>query len=158
MPACTWICVCACCRRAGCRFCPDLFEQPVDWKRTTGVWPHRGTKITAGTESLGAAVWRQQHMTERIQKIMSARGVASRRRAEDLIRQGRVTCNGLPCKLGQTANPETDQILIDGKPLPTAGEKVYILLNKPRGYVTTLSDEKGRKKRSLCGSRCSSAP
>lgn len=84
-------------------------------------------------------------MTERIQKILSARGVASRRHAEDLIRQGRVTCNGLPCKLGQTANPETDQILIDGKPLPTAGEKVYILLNKPRGYVTTLSDEKGRK-------------
>lgn len=96
-------------------------------------------------------------MTERIQKIISARGVASRRRAEDLIRQGRVTCNGLPCKLGQTANPETDQILIDGKPLPTAGEKVYILLNKPRGYVTTLSDEKGRKNAAQlvadCGTR-----
>ena len=96
-------------------------------------------------------------MIERIQKILSARGVASRRHAEELIRQGRVTCNGLPCQLGQTADPEMDQILIDGKPLPTAGEKVYILLHKPRGYVTTLSDEKGRKNAAQlvadCGTR-----
>ena len=84
-------------------------------------------------------------MTERIQKILSARGVTSRRQAEEWIRQGRVTCNGEICQLGQTANPDTDRILIDGKPLPDAGEKLYILLHKPRGYVTTLSDEKGRK-------------
>jgi len=84
-------------------------------------------------------------MTERIQKILSARGVASRRQAEEMIGSGRVTCNGLICSLGQTADPDVDVILIDGKPLPAEGERVYIMLHKPRGYVTTLSDEKGRK-------------
>ena len=83
--------------------------------------------------------------TERIQKILSARGVASRRQAEQMILDGRVTCNGEVVKLGFTADPDSDLILIDGKPLPDAGERVYILLHKPRGYVTTLSDEKGRK-------------
>lgn len=96
-------------------------------------------------------------MTERIQKILSARGVASRRQAEAMIQAGRVTCNGTICQLGQTADPEIDQIYIDGKPLPTEGEKVYILLHKPRGYVTTLSDEKGRKNAAQlvadCGTR-----
>lgn len=84
-------------------------------------------------------------MTERIQKIISSRGVASRRQAELMIREGRITCNGAVCQLGQTADPDIDIIMIDGKPLPSAGELVYILLHKPRGYVTTLSDEKGRK-------------
>lgn len=84
-------------------------------------------------------------MTERIQKILSARGVASRRRAEEMICEGRVTCNGVTCSLGQTADPAVDVILVDGKPLPAGGERIYILLHKPRGYVTTLSDEKGRK-------------
>lgn len=84
-------------------------------------------------------------MTERIQKIISSRGVASRRQAELMIQEGRITCNGAVCQLGQTADPDIDIIMIDGKPLPGAGELVYILLHKPRGYVTTLSDEKGRK-------------
>ena len=84
-------------------------------------------------------------MKERLQKILSARGVASRRRAEEMITAGRVTCNGSVCALGDSADPEVDTILVDGKPLPASGEKVYILLHKPRGYVTTLSDEKGRK-------------
>ena len=84
-------------------------------------------------------------MTERIQKIISSRGVASRRQAELMIQEGRITCNGAVCQLGQTADPDIDIIMIDGKPLPNARELVYILLHKPRGYVTTLSDEKGRK-------------
>lgn len=84
-------------------------------------------------------------MNERIQKIISARGVASRRQAEEMIRAGRVICNGSVCTVGQSADPAVDVILIDGKPLPNEGERVYILLHKPRGYVTTLSDEKGRK-------------
>ena len=84
-------------------------------------------------------------MTERIQKILSARGICSRRQAEELIKAGRVSCNGTVCCLGQTADPDMDDIRIDGNPLPQMGEKVYILLHKPRGYVTTLSDEKGRK-------------
>lgn len=84
-------------------------------------------------------------MTERIQKILSARGVASRRRAEEMIAAGRVFCNGKQCVLGDVANPNVDDILIDGIPLPVEGERCYIMLNKPRGFVTTLSDEKGRK-------------
>lgn len=83
-------------------------------------------------------------MTERLQKIISARGICSRRKAEEMIQEGRVTCNGIVAKLGDTANPETDEIRVDGELLPAASSYVYIMLNKPRGYVTTLSDEKGR--------------
>lgn len=83
-------------------------------------------------------------MIERLQKILSARGVASRRQAETMISQGRVTCNGAVCSLGQSADPDIDVILVDGKPLPSPQEHTYIMLHKPRGYVTTLSDEKGR--------------
>lgn len=82
---------------------------------------------------------------ERIQKILSARGVASRRTAEQWILQGRITKNGIPCQLGDVADPQVDEIRIDGKLLPEEEKPVYILLHKPRGYVTTLSDEKGRK-------------
>lgn len=84
-------------------------------------------------------------MIDRLQKILSARGVASRRRAEEIIAAGRVTCNGRVCTLGESADPDVDTILIDGKPLPQAEQRIYIMLHKPRGYVTTLSDEKGRK-------------
>lgn len=82
---------------------------------------------------------------ERLQKILSARGVCSRRQAETLIEAGRVTCNGVVCKLGDSADAEKDSILVDGKPIPSAAKQVYIMLHKPRGYVTTLKDEKGRK-------------
>lgn len=84
-------------------------------------------------------------MTERLQKILAARGVASRRHAEELIKAGRVSCNGVVCNLGESADPEHDIILLDGKPIPSGTEHVYILLHKPKGYVTTLSDELGRK-------------
>lgn len=83
-------------------------------------------------------------MRERLQKILSARGVASRRKAEELVRAGLVTVNGAVAVLGDSADPEQDEILVEGKALPSAESYVYILLNKPRGYVTTLSDEKGR--------------
>ena len=84
-------------------------------------------------------------MTERLQKILSGRGVCSRRKAEEYINAGRVHVNGLVANLGDSADPEMDEITLDGKPLPSASEYVYIMLHKPRGYVTTLSDEKGRK-------------
>ena len=84
-------------------------------------------------------------MKERLQKILSSRGVASRRQAEEMIKAGRVTCNGNICQLGDSADPAVDTILLDGKMLPTKEESIYIMLNKPRGYVTTLSDEAGRK-------------
>lgn len=83
-------------------------------------------------------------MTERLQKLIASRGVASRRHAEQMIAQGRVTCNGVVCRLGQSVDPDKDVILVDGKPLPSAQSHTYIMLHKPRGYVTTLSDEKGR--------------
>ena len=84
-------------------------------------------------------------MTERLQKILASRGVCSRRKAEEMIAAGRVTCNGAVAKLGDSADPDVDNILLDGIALPSQDDHVYIMLNKPRGYVTTLSDEKGRK-------------
>lgn len=84
-------------------------------------------------------------MLERLQKIISASGLMSRRAAEDCIAAGRVTVNGETAQTGQKANIEKDRILLDGKALPSGEEHIYIMLNKPRGYVTTLKDEKGRK-------------
>jgi len=84
-------------------------------------------------------------MIQRIQKILSDRGVCSRRKAEVYIQEGRVSVNGNPARLGDCADPDIDVILLDGAPLPSKSEYVYIMLHKPRGYVTTLSDEKGRR-------------
>lgn len=83
-------------------------------------------------------------MQDRLQKILSARGIASRRKAEEMITAGRVTVNGRVARLGESADPDVDEINVDGTSLPSRKEYVYILLNKPRGFVTTLSDEKGR--------------
>ena len=98
----------------------------------------------------------EMSMQERVQKILSGLGVASRRKAEEYIRQGRVTVNGETIQLGAAADPESDTILLDGNPLPKPAGRVYILLHKPRGYVTTMQDEKGRKNVSMlvdCGTR-----
>lgn len=84
-------------------------------------------------------------MKLRLQKILSDRGVASRRKAEELIRGGLVTVNGTAANLGDSADPDLDEIAVEGTPLPTATAYIYIMLNKPRGFVTTLSDERGRK-------------
>lgn len=82
---------------------------------------------------------------ERLQKILSECGVASRRKAEELIREGHVKVNGRPAQVGQSAVLGRDVVTVDGEPLRAPKEKLYIALNKPRGYVTTLSDELGRK-------------
>ena len=84
-------------------------------------------------------------MSERLQKLISASGLMSRRAAEEAIAAGRVTVNGERACLGERADPDCDRILVDGKELPKGGTKIYLMLNKPRGYVTTLHDEKGRK-------------
>lgn len=84
-------------------------------------------------------------MPERIQKLIAAAGLMSRRAAEECISAGRVTVNGLKAELGDKADAERDIIMVDGRKLPSAGKKTYIMLNKPKGYVTTMSDEKGRK-------------
>jgi 23S rRNA pseudouridine2605 synthase len=84
-------------------------------------------------------------MKQRLQKLIAASGLMARRKAEEAIESGRVTVNGLPAHLGDSADPDTDQILLDGKPLPSVERKLTILLYKPRGVVTTLHDEKGRR-------------
>ena len=84
-------------------------------------------------------------MEERLQKILSAAGLCSRRTAETWLTAGRVTVNGVPAALGDKADAEKDAIAVDGKPLPKAESFRYLMLHKPRGYVTTLSDERGRK-------------
>lgn len=84
---------------------------------------------------------------ERIQKVMSEAGMCSRRAAEQIISEGRVTLNGRPVKLGDKMDTQKDLLAVDGENvyLPKKQEFVYYMLNKPRGYVTTLSDERGRK-------------
>ncbi|MBQ9979484.1 MAG: rRNA pseudouridine synthase [Oscillospiraceae bacterium] len=84
-------------------------------------------------------------MKERLQKIIAAAGVTSRRGAEELIARGRVTVNGVCAVLGDTADGAADRIAIDGKELPRREELVYIMLNKPKGYLTAMSDDRGRK-------------
>ena len=83
-------------------------------------------------------------MEERLQKLLSAAGVCSRRASESYINEGRVTINGVPAQLGQKADPERDDIRVDGVPLNERPVLTYLMLNKPRGYVTTMSDEQGR--------------
>lgn len=83
-------------------------------------------------------------MTERLQKLIARSGLCSRRAAEELLAAGRVRVNGEVAALGDRADPACDRIEVDGKPLAAAPELVYLMLNKPRGYVTTLADERGR--------------
>lgn len=84
-------------------------------------------------------------MLERLQKIISAAGITSRRASEELILAGRVTVNGtVVTELGSKADPASDTVAVDGKPLAIASRKLYILLNKPVGYLTTLDDPEGR--------------
>ena len=84
-------------------------------------------------------------MEERLQKLISACGLASRRTAEEWIIAGRVTVNGQRAQLGDKADLDRDRVEVDGRALTPGGDRVYLMLHKPRGYVTTLSDEKGRK-------------
>ena len=83
-------------------------------------------------------------MRERLQKLIARAGVCSRRSAESLLTAGRVTVNGVAAHLGDKADADTDVIAIDGTAIAFAEPAVYLMLNKPRGYVTTLRDELGR--------------
>ncbi|MEM3154660.1 MAG: pseudouridine synthase [Candidatus Woesearchaeota archaeon] len=83
-------------------------------------------------------------MQERIQKIIAQAGIASRRRAEELISKGRVLVNGKVAVLGQKADAAKDKIVVNGQQLRLE-KKVYIMLNKPKGYVTTVSEAHGMK-------------
>lgn len=81
---------------------------------------------------------------DRLQKILSRAGIASRRKSEELIRQGRVTVNGEVASIGDKADAEADAIKVDGKIVPPPVPSRYLVLNKPDGYVSTRSDPKGR--------------
>jgi 23S rRNA pseudouridine2605 synthase len=84
-------------------------------------------------------------MLERLQKIISAAGITSRRASEALILNGQVTVNGIVVtELGSKADPSTDTITVDGKALKISAQRLYILLNKPTGYITALKDSQGR--------------
>ncbi|NLD88411.1 MAG: rRNA pseudouridine synthase [Clostridiales bacterium] len=85
-------------------------------------------------------------MKERLQKIMSAAGIASRRSSEEMIAEGRVYVNGVVASLGDSADLDIDEITVDGRIIDRKKDKnTYIMLNKPIGVVTTMSDERGRK-------------
>ena len=84
-------------------------------------------------------------MLERLQKIISAAGVTSRRASEELILNGQVTVNGVVVtELGSKADPTTDSITVNGAPIRISDQRLYILLNKPAGYMTTMDDPEGR--------------
>ena len=86
-------------------------------------------------------------MEQRLQKLIAAAGIASRRHAEELITAGKVTINGKVAELGTKADPAKDHIKVNGKlinPLLSGQQKVYVLLNKPRGYLSSVSDPEGR--------------
>ena len=84
---------------------------------------------------------------ERIQKVLSEQGVCSRRAAEQMITQGRVKLNGRPVSLGDKMDPARDLLTVDDRRISIQRkmEHVYYMLHKPRGYITTMSDERGRK-------------
>ncbi|MCY3861854.1 MAG: pseudouridine synthase [bacterium] len=81
---------------------------------------------------------------ERIQKVLAAAGVASRRAVEEMVAEGRITVNGQPARLGQRIDPDHDAVEVDGIPVGLRTDLVYYLLNKPPGVVTTASDPQGR--------------
>jgi 23S rRNA pseudouridine2605 synthase len=82
---------------------------------------------------------------ERLQKFLSECSVASRRKSEELIREGKVRVNGKIAQIGDKIDPKKDTVTVSGKKVVAVKQKYYIMLNKPRGYVTTMSDELGRK-------------
>lgn len=84
-------------------------------------------------------------MSVRLQKLIAQAGLASRRKAERWIEDGLVTVNGNKAQLGDRADLAIDQVMVDGQPLKGAEKKVTVMLNKPRGYVTTMSDPEGRR-------------
>ena len=81
----------------------------------------------------------------RINKYLAQCGVASRRKCDEIIAEGRVTLNGKAVKAGDEVNEDKDTVCLDGKQISLKREYAYYLMNKPKGYVCTVSDDKGRK-------------
>jgi len=110
----------------------------VDWLRTKT----KDRRIKPGAPGFFMQV--TDMTTVRLQKLIAASGLASRREAERWIEAGRVTVDGQPASLGDGADPERQVVAVDGKPIGRSERPVYILLNKPVGYVTTMRDPQGR--------------
>ena len=90
-------------------------------------------------------------MEERLQKLLAAAGIASRRKAEELICDGHVTVNGkVVTELGTKADLGKDRIAVDGKPIERKERKIYVLMHKPKGYVCTVTDTHGRPTVWIC--------
>jgi len=83
--------------------------------------------------------------SERLQKLIARAGLASRRGAEQLIVDGRVRVNGAPAVIGQSADPTVDRVEVDGRPLPAASRAVHLAVHKPRGFLSSAHDERGRR-------------
>jgi len=83
--------------------------------------------------------------SERLQKLIARAGLASRRRAEELIADGRVRVNGAVAQLGSSADPAVDRIEVDGRPLPSASRAVHLAVHKPPGFLSSAHDERGRR-------------
>ena len=81
----------------------------------------------------------------RLQKMLAECGIASRRKAEEMIAAGRVAVNGVRAQIGDKVDVKKDKITVDGQRVQTVDEKVYIMVHKPRGYLTSMSDDRGRK-------------
>ena len=86
-----------------------------------------------------------QEQKIRLQKMLADSGVASRRKAEELIQRGKVKVNGHVAQIGDKVNPKTDHITVGGRKVAVSRQYYYIMLHKPRGYVSTMQDEMGRK-------------
>ncbi len=86
-----------------------------------------------------------QETLVRLQKYMAESGIASRRKSEELIAAGKVKVNGVTASIGDKINPRKDIVSVDGRKLTAAKDSVYIMLHKPRGFITTMSDEMDRK-------------
>ena len=82
---------------------------------------------------------------ERLQKLIARAGLASRRRAEELVAAGRVTVNGTVASLGESADPKRDRIEVDGRPLAAASAPLYLAVHKPPGFLSSAHDERGRR-------------
>lgn len=82
--------------------------------------------------------------SERVQKVLAAAGVASRRKVEEMVREGRVHINGRPARIGQKLRPDSDEVEVDGTRIGLCSHFVYYLLNKPKGVVSTAADPQGR--------------
>lgn len=121
-------------------------EQPKRAGKTSGSQPRTATRVAGKRPTRKKApTVPETPRQERLQKIIATAGITSRRKAEELILEGRVTVNGKTVsELGAKADPTSDSIAVDGKRISVKGPKVYILLYKPKGYISSVSDEHNR--------------